>query len=352
MGRRIHRLETNAIRWSPENANDWYGRQPWLVGANYVPSTAVNQLEMFQAETFDAATNDRELALAASVGMNVLRVFLHDLLWAQAGFVERLDQFLGVAAKHGLRVMLVLFDSCWNPLPVAGLQRPPIPGVHNSRWVQSPGASRLADQGAESVLQAYVEGVVGAFCEDTRIVAWDIWNEPDNGWGAYASTEPADKLLHVERLLPKAYAWARAADPVQPMTSGLWAGDFTQPTAIQQIQLDQSDVLSFHNYEPAESFQARIASLRPHGRPILCTEYMARNQNSTFAAILPLAKAEGVAAINWGLVAGRTQTFYPWDSWLHPYTDREPDVWCHDVFHPDCTPYRQEEADLLRSLLP
>ena len=337
-------------RWSLQAVSAWYQQQPWITGANYLPSSAVNQLETFQAETFDPALNDREIGLAASLGFNTLRVFLHDLLWPQSGFLDRFDQFLAIAAKHGMRVMPVLFDSCWDPTVRPGPQPPPIPGVHNSRWVQAPGALRLVSPAAEPLLQAYVEGIIAVHRDDPRILLWDLWNEPDNGWGVYSDTEAPDKLTHVARLLTKSFDWARNANPTQPLTSGLWVGDFTDPSTVQQIQLSQSDVLSFHNYEPATSFLARVESLRPHGRPILCTEYMARNQASTFAAILPVAREQHVAAIHWGLVTGRTQTRFPWDSWQHPYTDREPQVWCHDVFHPDGTPYLAAETELIASL--
>src|SRR5690349_15459696 len=89
-------------RWTEQDANAWYSRQPWLVGANYVPSDAINQFEMFQAATFNPAINDRELGLAESIGMNTMRVFLQDQLWQQdpKGFVQRLDAFLAIASRH------------------------------------------------------------------------------------------------------------------------------------------------------------------------------------------------------------------------------------------------------------
>ena len=220
--------------------------------------------------------------------------------------------------------------------------------MHNSRWLQAPGRTLLVDPAAEPQLEAYVTGIVRAYRSDPRILGWDVWNEPDNGWGAYATTEAPDKLAHVERLLPKAFAWARAAAPMQPLTSALWAGDFADPSPIQRLQLELSDVLSFHNYEEPASFLARINSLRPHARPNLCTEYMARQQGSTLAAILPLAERERVAAIHWGLVAGRTQTWLPWDSWQNPYVAAPPAVWCHDLLLADGSPYRADEAALLR----
>jgi hypothetical protein len=341
-------------RWSAQQANDWYAKQPWLVGANFIPSDAINELEMFQAETFNPALIDKELGMAEGIGMNTMRVFLQDQLWQQdaKGFTKRLDTFLGIAAKHHIRPLLVLFDSCWETNPHLGPQHPPIPGVHNSGWVQSPGKARLMDQSVEPQLEAYVKGVVGAFAKDDRVLGWDLWNEPDNRGGDTAKDEAA-KVARVEELLPKVFAWARSVHPVQPLTSGVWAGNWTNPakeSKTTKIQLAESDVISFHNYGWPEEFEARIVSLKPLGRPLICTEYMARGNGSTFDGSLPVAKRYNVGAINWGLVAGKTQTYYPWDSWERPYVRQQPTVWFHEVFKQDDTPYRQHEVDLIRAL--
>jgi hypothetical protein len=343
-------------RWSEAKANAWYEQQPWLVGANYVPSDAINQLEMFQAATWNPALNDKELGLAESVGMNTVRVFLQNQLWSQdpEGFKQCLDAFLAIAAKHHIRPMFVLFDSCWDPNPRLGPQHPPIPGVHNSGWVQSPGRHGLSDPTYQPKLEAYVKGVVDAFADDPRVLAWDIWNEPDNlNAGSYASVEDPDKVKHVDHLLPLAFAWARSVHPMQPLTSGVWQGSWdgsSSETATTKIQLAESDVISFHNYGWPEEFEARIKELQPLHRPILCSEYMARGAGSTFDNDLPIAKRYHVAAINWGLVAGKTQTYLPWDSWQRPYVLAQPTVWFHEVFRADDTPYREHEADLLRQL--
>ena len=345
---------SSAGRWTEQAANDWYARQPWLVGANYVPSDAINQLEMFQEATFIPSLNDRELGLAEAIGMNTMRVFLQDQLWQQdpKGFVRRLDTFLTIAQRHHIRPILVLFDSCWESNPHLGPQHPPIPGVHNSGWVQSPGAKELSDPSYEPKLKEYVVGVVSAFAKDDRVLAWDIWNEPDNTNGNRFG-EPKDKVKLVEAMLPKAFAWARSAHPAQPLTSGVWAGNWSDPareSAVTKIQLAESDVISFHNYGWPEEFEARVKSLQPLHRPIICTEYMARGSGSTFDTILPLAKKLNVAAINWGLVAGKTQTYLPWDSWQHPYVLSQPTIWFHEVFRHDDTPYRQREVDLIHEL--
>ncbi|HEX4005338.1 MAG TPA: 1,4-beta-xylanase [Acidobacteriaceae bacterium] len=343
-------------RWTESQANAWYAQQPWLVGANFVPDDAINQLEMWQAATFDPQEIDRELGWAQSIGMNTMRVFLHDLLWRQdpKGFQARIDMFLTIAARHHIRPIFVLFDSCWDPDPKLGPQHPPIPGVHNSGWVQSPGAAVLADPASDTLLSDYVRGVIGAFANDSRILAWDLWNEPDNGnGGSYRSHEPKDKQAIVLRLLPQVFAWARSAGPSQPVTSGIWAGDwstFASLSPMAKVQIGESDIVTFHNYGWPEDFEARVRDLQQYHRPIICTEYMARGAGSLFDTILPLAKKYNVGAINWGLVLGKTQTNLPWDSWQRPYVLEQPPIWFHDVFYPDGRPYREREAEIIRTL--
>jgi len=354
----VSALTTRAqqVRWTEKEAADWYAKQPWLVGSNYIPADAINELEMWQADTFDAKRIDLELGWAESIGLNTMRVFLHDLPWQQdaAGFRKRIDTFLQIAAKHHIKPLFVLFDSCWDPQPRLGKQHTPTPGVHNSGWVQSPGAKALQDATQYPRLEAYVRGVVGAFAKDERVLAWDIWNEPDNGnGGSYQDLEPKNKNELVIALLPQAFAWARSAHPTQPLTSGVWKGDWSVADKLEpgaKIQLEMSDVISFHSYDKPEAFEKRVLSLQQYHRPLLCTEYMARGNGSTFQGTLPLAKKYNVAAINWGLVAGKTQTYLPWDSWQHPYTDREPAVWFHEIFRTDGAPYSAEEAAFIKQM--
>jgi hypothetical protein len=343
-------------RWPESQANAWYAKQPWLVGANYIPDDAINQLEMWQAATFDPAEIDRELGWAESIGMNTMRVFLQDLLWKQDpdGFKHRLDVFLSIAAKHHIRPMFVLFDSCWDPYPKLGPQHPPIPGVHSSGWVQSPGALELSHPEDYPQLREYVRGVVGAFADDSRILAWDLWNEPDNdNEGSYGKEELKNKNQIIQQLLPQVFAWARSAHPTQPLTSGVWYGDwssFASLPPVAKIQIENSDIVTFHNYGWPEEFRQRVKELQQFRRPVICTEYMARGAGSLFDTILPIAKEYNVGAINWGLVAGKTQTYLPWDSWQRPYVLEQPPVWFHEVFHGDGTPYREEEVRLMRAL--
>jgi hypothetical protein len=341
-------------RWSEEQAWAYMNRQPWPVGSNFLPTDAINQLEMFQQDTYDPAEIDKEFGWAESAGMTTMRIFLHDLLWQQdaPGFQHRLDEVLGIAARHHIKPVLVIFDSCWDPRPRLGPQHPPIPGVHNSGWVQSPGVA-LGDRSQIPRLKAYVTGIVGAFANDDRILAWDLWNEPDNpGGGNYANL--AEKVRLVDELLPQVFAWARSVGPIQPLTSGVWThdswGDPGAWSATEKIQLQSSDIISFHDYSWPEKFEARLVSLEKLHRPLLCTEYMARGAGSTIDTILPIAARHHVGAINWGLVQGKMQTYLPWDSWQVPYVNREATVWFHDLFYPDGTPYRSREIEIIRAL--
>ena len=328
-------LETN--RWSRERAAAWYAELDWLTGANFNPSTAINQLEMWQEATFDPETIDRELGFAAGIGFNTMRVYLHSLAYAAdpEGFKERMDTYLGLADKHGIKTMFVIFDDVWGKTPEIGKQPDPITGTHNSGWMQDPGDPASKNPENFPALETYVKDVITTFKDDERVLMWDLYNEPGN----------SDKLLTSLPLLTGVFTWAREVNPSQPLTAGLWRWDFEELNTFQALH---SDILTYHEYEGPEHHRRTLQLLKTHGRPMICTEYMARTRNSRFANILPMLKRENIGAINWGLVAGKSNTIYAWNT---PIEDgSEPDEWFHDVFRPDGTPYRQDEADLIRRL--
>jgi hypothetical protein len=323
--------------WSMEKANDWYKQHPWLTGADYIPATAINQLEMWQAETFDPVTIDKELGWAEGIGFNTMRVFLHSIAWKQdpQGFKKRVDQFLGLCAKHHIEPMFVFFDDCWNKVPKVGLQQEPKPGVHNSGWMQDPGQPASSDPANFPELEKYVKDVMSSFAHDKRILLWDLYNEPGNS-GKRDSTMP---------LLQKTFEWARAVNPDQPISAGLWAWDFEKLNAFQALN---SDIITYHNYDEPAQHQRVIQLLKAFGRPLICTEYMARVRNSRFQNVLPLLKKENVGAINWGFVSGKTNTIYAWDT---PIADgSQPTEWFHDIFFKDGKPYREDEVNFIRKL--
>lgn len=323
--------------WSAEQANEWYERWGWLRGANFLPSTAINQLEMWQAETFDTATINRELGWAEDIGMNSMRVYLHHVAWEldPDGFKRRMDEYLTIANKHNISTLFVFFDDCWNPTYKAGKQPEPKPGIHNSGWLRDPGDLLHEDTTLLITLEKYVKDVLNEFRDDERIVLWDLYNEPGNsGYG--------NKSLP---LLKNVFSWAREVNPSQPLSVGLWN---TELKELGQYQLEHSDVLTYHNYSDRSTHQEWIDSLRVHDRPLICTEYMARTRNSLFKDIMPMLKEENVGAYNWGLVAGKSNTIYAWDT---PMPDgKEPRVWFHDIFRKDGTPFSEKEIQVIKGL--
>ncbi len=355
----INNKSKTTEKWTEEKANSWYAKQSWLVGTNFGPSNAINQLEMWQAETFDLETIDKELALSASIGMNTHRVFLHNLLWEQdsIGFINRIDKFLDLTKKHNIKPMLVLFDGVWHPFPKLGTQPDPIPHKHNSGWVQSPGAEYLKDKSTYPKLESYVKGIIGHFANDDRVLIWDIFNEPENkNAGAYPELELPDKYDRALDLLKASFKWAREANPSQPLTSAVWGGFIGRDgkrtdsiSSITKFMLEKSDIISFHTYQSPEVAEIQIDFLQKYNRPILCTEYLARSRNNNFETILTQFKDNNIGAYNWGFVSGKTNTIYHWDSWKTKMTE-EPELWHHDIFKSDYTPYKQEEVDLIKSL--
>lgn len=323
--------------WSVEKANTWYAAHHWLAGANYIPATAINQLEMWQADSFDPTTIDKELSWAEKIGFNTMRVFLHNLAWQEdpAGFINRVDQFLTIASRHHIEPMFVFFDDCWNKEPKIGKQTIPKTGIHNSGWMQDPGQAASSDPAQFPRLEKYVTAVLTHFAHDKRILLWDLYNEPGNS-GKKDSSLP---------LLQKVFEWARAVNPDQPISAGLWSWNFEKLNAFQSLN---SDIITYHDYdEPAQHLRV-IELLKTHGKPLICTEYMARTRNSRFSNIMPLLKKEQVGAINWGFVSGKTNTIYAWDT---PMPDgAQPIEWFHDIFFPNGTPYRQDEVNLIRNL--
>jgi Cellulase (glycosyl hydrolase family 5) len=351
MNRERRKPGSSAV-WPTKRAYEWRETVGWLVGVNFIPSSAVNQLEMWQAETFDLPSIERELGWAAALGFNSVRVFLHDLLWHQNApdFLQRVDRFLDAAAAHGIGTMFVLFDGVWNPNPELGAQPTPRLHVHNAGWVQSPGAKLLGHPRRHPQLEAYVRGVVERFGDDHRVLGWDLFNEPDNPNPAYHSEDLQNKAEMALALLEKAFVWAREVDPSQPLTCGVWIGDWSAVNTLRPIErfaLENSDVITFHSYAKLEDVEPRVRHLRRYDRPILCTEYLARGQGSSFDPMLGYYKAHDIGAYNWGFVSGRTQTIYPWDSWIKTY-DGEPKPWFHDILRADGTPYDATETDYIK----
>jgi hypothetical protein len=346
-----------AYRWSIQRSQEWMEHNGWMVGCNYIPSNAINQLEMWQAETFDPFLIDKELSWAAGLGFNTIRVFLHHLLWRQdsKGFLERMDIFLSIASKHEIKTMFVLFDSVWDPYPKLGKQPEPKKNVHNSGWVQCPGYSVLNNPDEYDGLYEYVHGVVNHFKHDKRVLIWDLYNEPDNM--NLTSYKDEGYALHKAelsmQLLKKTIRWVRGIGADQPITMAPWQNDWSCESTISMLDnymFTHSDIISFHCYENKEGTEKRIKALKRFNRPMMCTEYMARPFGSTFQEILPLFLQYEVGAYNWGFVQGKSQTHCPWDSWEKKY-EQEPELWFHDIFRTNGDAYDTTETEFLKSFI-
>tara|TARA_Y100000768_G_scaffold363145_1_gene322543 strand:- start:2453 stop:3604 length:1152 start_codon:yes stop_codon:yes gene_type:complete len=351
------------VRWSEERAWQWHKEYGWMIGSNFNPSTSINQLEFWQEDTYDPETIERELEWSAELGMNIHRVYLHNLLWDQdsLGFMKRIENYLEISETKGIKTLFVLLDDCWHPAPKLGKQPEPMPFVHNSWWVQAPGSAILGDSSRHHEVKNYIKGVISHFAEDERVIGWDIYNEPGNvaptqkGHNEFAIK--GDKDIYTLSLIRKAFKWAREAKPSQPLTSSIWKTwekdeDWSKLDNLSDLSrfiVSNSDIISFHTYGDIKEMKLRVDQLEIYNRPIMCTEYLARGQGSTFQAMLPLLKEKKIAAINWGFVAGKTNTIFPWSSWDIDFT-APPEIWHHDIYMPDKTPYDQEEIDFIKEI--
>jgi hypothetical protein len=390
-----------AGRWSVERIATWYAKVPWLVGANYLPSDKINTIDMWQASSWNPQTIARELKLARSIGYNTLRVFIHPLVWAddEAGFYERIDQFLIIAKRNEIRPSIVFFDDCHYPYAKLGPQPLPVPAFHNSGWVNAPNrelAERYArgDATAAEVatLKNYVQRTIARFADDRRVLYWELYNEPGRGNGEYDESgtlilgQIGDRSQHLVR---DSWVWAREIEPTQPITSTTLGSIGDMNSAINAAN---SDLYSIHVYDAFSELKKEVATWSADGRPVVVTEWLNR---STVADIpnemmplftqeewhkrfdgtnipkyvLPYLKAQNVGAINWGFVTGKSETDWHWSS---RYVDGkirnlaaerragnvirpgealpEPAKWFHDLYRPDHTPHDPSEIALFKAL--
>ncbi|CAA6689453.1 MULTISPECIES: 1,4-beta-xylanase [unclassified Lentimonas] len=369
-----HDIEIEAVeiagRWSLEHAQAWYASQPWLIGCNYLPATAINQLEMWQAETYDPATIDKELGWAENIGFNTLRVYLHDLVWAHDtnGLYDRMDHFLSICQHHNIRVIFVFFDDCHRPFPEIGTQPAPVHSYHNSGWMNSP-ARDVAMAYNEGTLPAadcarlkgYVQDTIQHFSQDPRVLMWELYNEPGREFELAAQKEGDWFGDQSAKLLLHAWQWARAAAPSQPICSTAEGSVGERNIALAQMN---SDIQSFHCYAGPDELERLCTQYTESGRPALCTEYMAR-PNSLFQQDLPVLKKHNIGAINWGFVSGKSATIWPWSSkdgkdirrpWeVHPVLAEgeplpEPKQWFHDIFRSDGTAFDDAEVAFIKQM--
>ena len=312
---------------------------------------------MFQESTFNIEEIAKEISWAKNIGFNSLRVYLHDLLWEEKHqFLVRFNDFLDCCQNYEIKPVIVLFDDCHYPFPELGPQPLPVRGIHNSGWKQSPGHKivteifKLNAKQHLDRLQKYTQELLELYKDDARILMWDLYNEP----GQFGIGEKSFTFLEY------VWNWAHEIRPSQPLTSCL---DGAIGDSIISLNKIKSDIITFHTYE-AEKLEPTIIELRSIGRPLMCTEYMAREYGTTFEFCLPIFKKYNIACYNWGLVAGRSQTNFNWETILHLNEQRdkgnliyegdsltEPDEWFHDIFRQDGSSFKDEETAFIKKIL-
>jgi hypothetical protein len=323
-------------RWDEIRIWRWYEDLGAVKGVNYIPRTAVNSVEMWMEDTFDPETIDEELGWAQEAGYTSIRVQLQFAVWQADpdGFRDRVDKLLEMAAKHGLRVVPVLFDDlnrAGEP-PRVGPQPEPVPDEHNSRWVPSPGADAVKDRNQWPALEKYVQDVMGRFKRDKRVLYWDLYNTAGNG-GLGEESLP---------LLDQTFNWARAIEAAQPLAVPAWR-EFGSAMAARK--LERSDLITFQSFDSAESIEARIQLLQRYNRPIICSDWLMRQVGNDFKQVLPVFAIYRVGWFNQGLVSGKTHR--PIQEARYR-AEKDPDVWQQDVLNNDGTPYDPEEVELIQ----
>lgn len=357
-------------RWTAKRANEWYATKPWPCGFNYMPSTAVNFAEMWHAETFDPRRIALEMSWAKAIGYNSARVNLQFVQWENDpdGLLARVDHFMDIAAAHAVSVVLCPFDDCGfsGIEPTADVQPDPIPGKHNSRALASPGRDALQNEERWGAYLEFSTALLHRYCNDERILFWDLYNEPSNN-SIFLTDTTEDRYSDVLwdksfRFVQQVFATAREMNPSQPMTSAAWMLDHAwenhegigtaYKNEIDEFLLLASDIISFHAYCPLPWFKKIVSALRKLGRPVMCTEWLARPVGSRMEQQLPLMHQHRIGAYQWGFVNGRSQTHMPWPNLKAKLQDDgvKESRWFHDVLHTDGTPYDMEEMAVVRRL--
>ena len=351
-------------QWSAEKANRWYGKLPWLRGCNFIGSDCANRFDMWQSYRAreKLRTAERELALCRELGFNTVRLWIIFEAWLNEPefFMEMLERYLTICAENGLSVMLCLANEEDLPQGEFGEfecrrvgEQDYALGYHQGRFPEPPEtAARLKWHYAQSPELApafwqMIREIVTRYAEDERILCWNVYNEPGNALG-----EACVPIL--ERMFQE----VRSCDPIQPLTADVWRGmgDDDWPEHREEaVALQNSDIISFHNYEPFPAFCRAVDRFRTLGRPLFCTEWLHRICRNEVRDTYPLMYLANIANYCWGFVVGKTQTNEPWEMiWEqyedpHIHTDYDFTKWQHDLFRPNLRPYDPRETELIRS---
>lgn len=362
--------------WTKEKAWEWYGRQPWMRGCNYLPASAANYADMWQElgceERFKEM--DAEFALAEDTGFNVMRLIIAEQgfgIWLAEhdGFMARLERWLQMLDKHKMRAIILLGNDCSRPKEIWKMPKPGLQhfdwGYHGGRkqtqhgsFPNAIGYTVLDDPELNPKFYAMCEEVVTKYRDDKRIAFWNLWNEPGNNNRGPLTMVNMRKLFEL--------CWK--IDPSQPLAADVWAQGYgmglpaglkpdkrrDDREAVQKLAGDLSDIISYHSYSPYEVQVRLIRNLRKHyGRPLVNTEWLARVVGCNVADCYPLFYLEKIGAVNWGFVAGKYQTYEPYEPMWKTIENgggRDWDMtkWYHDLYRPSHHPYDPKEINLIK----
>lgn len=351
------------MKWSKEKAWNWYNAQPWIRGCNYMSADCANRIDQWQEYGFEKRfdTTKRELALMADMGYNSIRIIPEFVVWEKEhdGFMCRFERYIQLAAENGMSCMVVLGNDCCPPKEEA-LKRLRLGeqhvdwGYHGGRKVsqhgrfEGHGYSVLDDLEFAERYYEFVTEIVKKYKNDSRIIIWDVFNEPGNSGRGMLSLPHFKKFFEI----------IREINPIQPLTAAIWScdeGDFDNMPEIERFCLENSDIISYHNYKSYEKNIVEIKRLKKLERPIINTEWLNRCAGNSVELMFPLFYLENIGCYNWGFVAGKYQTYEPWNGvWDEykenpaAYSDFDFTKWLHDLYRPGHRPYNPREIELIK----
>ena len=354
------------MRWSKEKAWAWYDNRPWLRGCNYMSADCANRIDQWQALGFEERfqTTEAELALMQKTGFNTVRLIPEYVVWKEEhdGFMERFDRYLSLCAKYGISCMIVLANDCMPPKNE--LWRKPYVGEQSVAWGYHGGKKSAQHSSFQGVAPHFyfddpdecdnyfemVREIVTTYKNDPRVCIWDVYNEP--GAGRRTAITPP--------VLQKMFDTVRACEPSQPLTSAVWScsylltkSDSNPHKKIEDIIFANSDIISYHYYGDYKTHLRIIKRLKEEGRPIINTEWLGRIFHNDVFSLFPLFYMEKIGCYNWGFVAGKYQTYEPWDATWSAYEKGEVEdidftKWFHDLYRPSHHPYDPKEIQLIQ----
>lgn len=350
------------MKWSRQKAWEWYNSQPWIRGCNYMSADCANRIDCWQEYEFEEKfeTTRGELALMAELGYNSIRIIPEFFVWDKEhdGFMERFERYIELAAQNGISCMVVLGNDCVPPYEEAvkrmhlGEQHVDW-GYHGGRKVSQhghfggSGYSILDEPENAERYYEFVKEIVEKYKADKRIIIWDVFNEPGN------SKRDSMSLPHLKRF----FEIIRDIDPIQPLTVAIWSQTTNLDSLkdIEKFGLENSDIISYHNYGTYENNIRELKLLKGFDRPIINTEWLNRCGGNTVEELFPLFYLENVGCYNWGFVAGKYQTYEPWNGIWDGYKENpraydnfDFTKWLHDLYRPNHNPYNPKETELIK----